>query len=145
MSILSNFDIDKLCKKLKIPLVGVFSKDELPAQRQAGFYIVNMQSSVDEFGNDLSGTHWVGFGIFTNGESFYFDSFGVVPPQEVENYLKPFKPVPYNNLEIQAITSTDCGWWCVGVCHFIYNQKGKIKDRLEANDSLTCLTIQILN
>ena len=51
---LSNFDIIKICKKLKINLIGTFFKDELPQKVKKGNYIINLQSSTQG-----DGTHWL--------------------------------------------------------------------------------------
>ena len=78
----------------------------------------------DEYGNDLPGSHWVAFGITKKG-AFYCDSMGIIPPTVVVEYLKEFKPVPYNIQEIQYIRSTDCGWFAVAVCDYIHRSKKK--------------------
>ena len=131
MSVLSNVDIEIICKKLKLPLITCCSKDQLPKQKQKqkGFYIVNMQNDKDEYGNQLAGSHWVAFGITKNG-AFYCDSMGVIPPTLVSSYLKEFKPVPYNIQEIQDIHSTDCGWFSVAVCAYIHKSKKNTADSL---------------
>ena len=51
---LSNFDLQDLALKYNLPLIGVYSKDELPKKIQVGSYYVNMQDSTE--GN---GTHWI--------------------------------------------------------------------------------------
>ena len=35
---LSNYDLEELAHKYKLPLIGVFSKDELPDKLQVGSY-----------------------------------------------------------------------------------------------------------
>ena len=45
---LTNIDLEKMANKLNLPIVGVFSKDELPnglTPRQVGSYYINMQDS----------------------------------------------------------------------------------------------------
>ena len=58
MGITTNYDLFEICEKLNIPLVGIFSKDELKRKNGkivSGNYILNLKSSnnSDEVG------HWV--------------------------------------------------------------------------------------
>ena len=129
MSVLSNIDIEIICQKLKLPLITCCPKDQLPKNKRKGYYIINMQNDKDEYGNDLEGSHCVAFGITKNG-AFYCDSMGVIPPTVVVEYLKEFKPVPYNIQEIQHIHSTDCGWFAVAVCDYIHRTKKNTADAL---------------
>ena len=106
---ISNFDIIELCKSVNLPLVGVYSKDELPNIIKPGSYYVNLQDS-----SEGNGTHWVMFYIDSKMKNaIYFDSFGYPPPIEIENFLSKFKNVPYSNRHIQDIKSTNCGLFCI--------------------------------
>ena len=50
---LTNFDLHRLCKRMDLPIVGVFSKDELdPIPQQIGTYYINM-SDAHEAGTHL--------------------------------------------------------------------------------------------
>jgi hypothetical protein len=104
----SNFDLEDLAKKYKLPLVGIYSKDELPERVKVGSYIINLQDSTD--GN---GTHWVLAKIFDKKNALYFDSFGQALPLEVLHFLRHYKPVPYSNRHIQNIDSSRCGLYCI--------------------------------
>ena len=53
-----NIQLTNLAKKMKINLVGVFSKDTLPKRPQVGGYIINLQNH-----DAGSGTHWVAMNI----------------------------------------------------------------------------------
>jgi len=121
---LSDTDIEVLCEKLELPLVGVFSKDKLP-ERQEGSYYINLQNDADG-----DGTHWVFAKIYAEDSeenkvrptdkiysALYFDPFGISPPKEVEAFLKPFAPFPINTKQIQNINSTQCGWYCL-ICDY---------------------------
>lgn len=119
---LSNIDIEEICDSLKLPLVGVFSKNKLPRERQIGSYYINLQDAED--GN---GTHWTWFRIFENGKAVYFDSFGVQLPEDIKEFLKPFAPVPYSNRQIQDIHSSYCGWFCLA-CDYYFTYEAKRKD-----------------
>ena len=127
---LSNFDIEKLCAKLDLPLVGIYQKDQLSkVPKQIGSYYVNQQSS-----SEGDGTHWCLFKIYCDEErddeyppirtakAIYFDPFGLNMSEEVEEYLGGFKPIPYNNKQIQNVRSESCGWYCVA-CDYILEHK----------------------
>jgi len=119
---LSNLDIEGLAEKIELPLVVVVSKDELKnVPHQIGSYYINMQDS-----NKGEGSHWVFFRLYCDEEreeskkikdyicgAIYFDPFGIDMPKEVESYLKKFKPIPYNNKQIQSVNSSQCGWYCL--------------------------------
>ena len=65
--------------------------------------------------NDGPGTHWT---LIYNRPSdhkyvYYFDSYGVAPPEEVQKYLKTSrKTIEYNSSQLQNILSTMCGFFC---------------------------------
>jgi hypothetical protein len=123
---LSDSDLEKLCEQLELPIVGVFSKDLLPRERQVGSYYINLQNS-----DDGNGTHWTFAKIVEDDDgepkAFYFDSFGFGMPKEVEEFLKPFKPIPYNNRQIQNINSTVCGYYCL-FCDYYLSKLRKQED-----------------
>ena len=83
---MTNVDLENMADKLGLPIVGVFSKDELigddKAPRQIGSYYINMQDSTE--GN---GTHWIFAKIFESGHGLYFDSFGFSSSNI--NYISP--------------------------------------------------------
>jgi hypothetical protein len=129
---LSNFDIERICRKLELPIVGIFSKDELINQkRRIGSYYINMENSTDG-----DGTHWVLAKIYDddlrdedNDEkdihkvgALYFDPFGLDMPKEVRRFLEPFKPIPYNNRQIQSVKTSECGWYCIS-CDYALEHK----------------------
>jgi hypothetical protein len=71
--------------------------------------IVNLKNS------DSNGSHWV---AYFNDPSFdnveYFDSYGIMPPPLIESYLKTSKkPLVYNTVQYQHMTSILCGWFCL--------------------------------
>ena len=115
---LSNFDLEDLAKKYKLPLVGVYSKDELPKKLQVGSYYVNMQDSTEG-----GGSHWCLIKIFDRKNALYFDSFGQPLPLQVLDFLKHYKPVPYSNREIQDIDSSRCGLYVVACDRYMNTVK----------------------
>lgn len=117
---LTNNDLERLSKDLDLPIIGVFSKDELILEKpQVGTYHINMSDS------HKAGTHWTMFKIFCDADrpenkarqkdkicnALYFDSFGVDMPKEVAKFLKPFKPITWSNRHIQNVNSEVCGWY----------------------------------
>jgi hypothetical protein len=122
---LTNVDLKKLAKEMKINLIAVCSKDELQSIKpKIGGYIVNMQNSQD--GN---GTHWVSFILYENDKyihSLYFDSYGMPPPIEIKEYINKINDfkIPYNTKQIQKIQTSECGWYDLS---FIYNMQYKRK------------------
>jgi hypothetical protein len=138
---LTNFDIERIAKKLDLPIIGVYSKDELAnVKRKIGSYYINMQDS-----DAGAGSHWVFAKIYSDDDrdnnssdsdsdakpnAIYFDSFGLGMPIEVSNFLKPFKPVYCNNRQIQAINTSQCGWYCL-ICDYYLEHAQHSKTYLE--------------
>jgi hypothetical protein len=127
---ITNFDIEDIAKHLKLPIVGVFSKDQLPQKRKVGSYYINMEDH--DKGN---GTHWVFARIFPTGHAIYFDSFGVQTPEPVRDFLKPFSPYACNVRQIQDIKSENCGRFCILLDNYFTNQvKVKLKTNADIDD-----------
>lgn len=74
--------------------------------------VVNLDDS------EGNGTHFVCYVNLPNHKHvYYFDSFGVLPPQEIVKYLKSSgKSLLYNSSQYQPIESVLCGWYC---CHVL--------------------------
>ena len=114
---LSNFDILKLVRDINIPnFKGPFMRDQLPRKpeyKECG--ILNFNTSTEP------GSHWVAY--YKNGdERIYFDSYGQVPPTELQKYLKTQKeyrnnePVIQRNTDIVQKPNTKvCGQLCIYV------------------------------
>ncbi|MBY0380174.1 MAG: hypothetical protein K2P99_07235, partial [Burkholderiales bacterium] len=79
VNVLSNFDILDICKALKIPLTGVFMKDEIKDLKPNTYTIMNLQNHNQE------GSHWTSFYIDKSKNVYYCDSFGMPPPQREWN------------------------------------------------------------
>lgn len=119
---LSNFDLENICREYKVPLKGVFMKDELLSMKQSdGNYIVNLQSTTD--GN---GSHWTAL-IMRGKEAFFFDSFGAPPSVEIIKFIKKKRGVrlAFNNWIIQDLKSDNCGYFCVALLIYIRNNLKK--------------------
>lgn len=118
---ITNFDIEEIAKSLKLPIVGVFSKDKLPQKRYIGSYYINMEDS-----DKGSGSHWVFFRVFPFGKAVYFDSFGINAPEQVRDFLKPFTPFAFSNRQIQDIHSSNCGRFCIMCDYYFSHQVSKL-------------------
>lgn len=119
---LTNYDLINKAKDLHINLIGVFSKDELPYKRYDGGYIINLQDNLDAYGNFNEGSHWTCFYI-QGKQACYFDSFGFIMPRQVQEFLKPYKPIIYNLKQIQNIRSSVCGYYCLLFLKWFQAQK----------------------
>lgn len=106
---------------------GCFTKDDLPYIPEGNtVYNLNGQS------------HWVAL-VKNGNDYFYFDSFGVVPPQKLEDMIMQQRSVVggrnplsdglycYNTKEIQAINSSSCGFYCVAFLKWMSRAKQKYR------------------
>ena len=124
---MTNWDLENEAHRFRLPLVGVFNKDMLPSLPRTGFVIINLQDDLDSNGADLPGTHWTV--AYIEGDSAcYFDSFGFAPPLQVQNYLKPYVPYPYNTQVIQSMRSGVCGKYVLYFMLFMTRHAPKIRN-----------------
>jgi hypothetical protein len=84
--------------------------------------------------NDGNGTHWIAFKIFDNGKACYFDSFGTIYPEDIGEFLKIFKPIAYNNRQIQDPKSEMCGWFCLAFIKYFNDFDTKKNNVFDAYD-----------
>ncbi len=116
---LSNFELLDGVKKLKIKnFRGIFMRDELPLKpnkKECG--ILNL----DDTGNSVNGyfvdnppgnngTHWVCW-FCADKINYYFDSFGLSPPLEIQQYLRG--QIEINISQVQPLGSNICGHLCL--------------------------------
>jgi len=57
------------------------------------------------------------------GKDVYFDSFGSVPPEQVEKALQ--NNYYYSCKQIQDLNATSCGYYCVCFLHYFQNHFDK--------------------
>lgn len=102
----TNIDLIRLAKDNNIKLDYILYKDELvKIKYKPGLNIIlNMSSS------NHPGTHWIAIHTLKD-KIIYFDSFGQVPPIEVENWGK--KNITYNNYQIEKLDGENCGQLCL--------------------------------
>ena len=127
---LTDLQIEDLAKKMKVPLAGCFFKDELPRRLiNNKIYIINMQDSETEDGDQNSGTHWVmGYiGETPNGriQPIYFDPYGCEPPEIVKKIFEKHTNLkcPYTTKDIQSLMNNACGFYCLAMAHYITASK----------------------
>ena len=106
---LTNYDLIELVELLKIRnFRGIFMRDTLPSKiKEKEVGIVNLDSSNNK------GTHWVCYS--KNKENiYYFDSFGLNPPEEIIKYLKDRKDrkIELSTFQIQKFGTHHCGYYC---------------------------------
>ena len=109
--ILSNIEMYEMNNILKIPNLKIITKIELNniKYNNKDNFIVNF----DDYNN---GTHWVS--IYQN---IYFDSYGIIAPDNIENYMK--KGYVYNDIQLQPLnlSSLYCGWFCLYFLDYMNN------------------------
>jgi hypothetical protein len=128
---LTDSQIIDLSKRMSIPLAGVFFKDELTTPLEYNkAYIVNLQDSTDEDGNDNEGTHWTYLQLtkYENGkiEKIFFDPYGAPPSAHIKKVVEETtktKGLPYTERDIQSLMNNACGWYCLALGHFINASK----------------------
>ena len=120
MNELSNFDLTDIITHMKLDkhFDGIYSKDQLPKELIRGkFYIINLQDH-----NKGDGTHWTAFYYNKPLTSIYFDSYGFIAPQDVQNKITPYI---FNDAEIQDFNSSACGYFCIAFIKFLHNKEDK--------------------
>jgi hypothetical protein len=106
---LSNLDIEHRLRWYK-DFGGCISKDQTNLLKHGKIYVLNMDST------NGAGTHWVVLDNRSIYYLYYFDSFGIAPPESIVRYAKSLgKSIIYNAEDVQAISSDRCGWYCVYV------------------------------
>jgi len=112
MITLSDNDVKNICKQYNIKLDGIFNRNNIPKNICEGFYILNLDKT------DNEGTHWTAFIIRNKQPHIYFDSFGYIPPQDLDKMMQKYI---YNNKKIQSLHSSSCGWFSLMFLFFIQN------------------------
>lgn len=108
-NITSDSDIDEMLYHIS-NYKGCFVKDELPKELENGFYVVNLNGQ----------SHWCA--LQKEGDIyFWFDSYGFPAPIEVIDRID-MDSYFWNEIQIQDLDSTACGYYCVAYVFFM-NQK----------------------
>ena len=135
---LDDTQLKSLCGKMGVPLEFVGFKDELPKKLKYNrSYIINLDNSIDDEGEDNEGTHWTCLQVnqYPNGkiEPIFFDPYGAEPSQSIVKFVKDNcgKYLPYNKRDIQSLMNNACGWYCCAYLHFINASQYRCKDLYE--------------
>ena len=109
---LTNKEIDELVKHYKIKNYhGCYIDDRLPKKLLNGYYVINLNGQ----------SHWTC--LLKDGKDYYyFDSFGFVASQEVEDQIGEYI---HSDQDIQHINSTSCGWFCLVWMKMMQQRKDK--------------------
>jgi hypothetical protein len=108
-TMLSNFDLIKLAKHLKIKFNGCLMNDQLKQEyfKKDFFVIINFDNS------DGQGKHWVALVNHRKSRTcYYMDSYGELPNQKVyDEIMKSGNNLYFNKVQYQALESMMCGWF----------------------------------
>ena len=109
--ILSNFDMYKMNEIIKIPNLKIITKKELNNIKYN-----NKDNFIINFDDYNDGTHWIG--VYQN---IYFDSYGIIAPDDIENYM--IKGYIYNDIQLQPLNKNNlyCGWFCLYFLDYMNN------------------------
>jgi hypothetical protein len=111
---LTNHEIDSMMHSRGIRNYhGCFIKDQLPMKLSDGFYIINLNGS----------SHWTAL-CKDKKKYYYWDSYGFVAPQEVEERIGNYI---FSDTDIQDYDASSCGFYCVEWCEALYKSKNKLK------------------
>jgi len=143
---LTNFQIEDLCQRMKIPLARVCFKDELPRVLELNkTYIINLQDSDTDDGQPNVGSHWTALQINKENDKLcpiYFDSYGAPPPEIVKKVVKRMtgmKHVPHTNKDIQSLMNNACGWYCCAFAYWVNTVRFKSDSIYDSADSFLSL------
>ena len=107
--------------RFKYSILRCFYERRIAEKRTNGNYIINLQSSNEGW------THWTAW-IIREKNSFYFDSFGAPPCVEIIRYCKKNGTHLYfNNWIIQDLKSSLCGFYCLSLLLFVFENKQREK------------------
>jgi hypothetical protein len=105
----SEDDLLEMCKHYNIQCHGCFIPSEL-TELKKGNYILNLNGS----------SHWCG--LICDDTCYYFDSFGFPPDQHIVDMIKKYI---YNPYDIQALSSSSCGYYTVAFLKWMNDKKEK--------------------
>ena len=110
---LSNIDLMRWCKYLKINIKGIYSRDDHMSKRHSPC-IINLDTY------ESIGSHWVCcIPGHKKDNLWYYDSFGMPYPNEFKIRAEKdgIKQILYNSTQYQHIKSVLCGYYCLYFLH----------------------------
>jgi len=127
---LTDLQITDLAEKMNIPLADVCFKDQLPKKLEVNkVYIINLQDSITDDGDENGGTHWTMLEVCQTPDKsfhpFFFDPYGIEPSEIIKNLvMKNFKKhLPYSKKDIQSLMNNACGFYCLALAHYVNSFK----------------------
>ena len=111
----NDIQLKEYAEKMGLPLNNILMRDEMNHLNEDGFYIINLDNS------NGNGTHWTSL-FYHPLNSYYFDSYGFVPPLEVEQKIRPYI---YNDADIQDFNSEACGYYALAFIKFLNDKANK--------------------
>ena len=126
-SILSNFDIVKICQTLGIKLDGVIMNNQfIDKMLNYDFsIIVNFQNT------NQNGSHWVAVHCEPSIKTvYYMDPYGEVPNARIYKIIldKGYQ-IYFNKVQFQALESQVCGWYAMYFLYYL--QQSKKRDKFD--------------
>ena len=83
----------------------------MPNKLKNGFYIINLNGY----------SHWTC--LMKDGKNYYyFDSYGFVASQEVEDQIGESV---YSDIDLQHLNSSSCGFFCIAWMRYMQDHKNK--------------------
>jgi len=135
IEMLDDSQLFHLSDAMGFKLEAVCFKDELPKKLKFNVgYIINLENSLDEEGNENEGTHWTALQVnkYPSGliEPLFFDPYGAPPSEAIKKFVKDGcgKPLPYTEKDVQSLMNNACGWYCCAFLHWINVFEGRSKD-----------------
>ncbi len=132
---LTDHQIDELAKKMNVPFAGCYFKDMLPNKLTVNkVYVINLQDSETDDGNENSGTHWTMAYIRETPKKqlqpIFFDPYGCPPSENVKKIIEKQcnMKCPYTTKDIQSLMNNACGFYCLAMAHFITASKYRSND-----------------
>jgi len=115
MKVLSNYDIDRYYGRFRTPQYGgTYPKNSLHfiSNPNNKFFIINLEDM------GMNGSHWVLMSFLDHNIGYFFDSYGVQPPQEVLQFMKKHRLVNImNESQYQHKNSMMCGYFTVYIAN----------------------------
>ena len=106
----TNFYLRNILRDLNIKC-SIIMRDELKHYKDKNCLIINLQTSNE------NGSHWI---LASKKHKIYFDSYGVLPIKEIENYFNDLNYI-YNTIQVQQINTKICGQLCCFVLSKLEN------------------------
>ena len=99
----TNIDLWRLAKKVRLD--HIMFKDELVKLTPFNGIAVILNMS----NQNHKGTHWISFKIIGH-VLYYFDPFGIKPPENVILFAKKNKlRIVYNDIQVEDLNGNNCG------------------------------------